>query len=1177
LRKDRIVKFIALILLLQLSLLASVIKTVDIPNTLPQTAIVSFEFLQMKKVNSKYYVPKVPGTKYFLKPGAPLIPYKYLVYKVPVYYKLVDYKVTVTKVALKGYYRILPTPQPQKLGPNDRKQLYKEDLSIYESDKPYPRQVVELEVKRGIDPISLEDVNYIFIRVFAAEYYPVKGLVYFVKQVKIEFSWTYAPQTQVATSALSTLDAIIITSSDLEPAAVTLAQWKNSTGILTRVYTVEWISTAFTGKDLPEKIRNFINYTKNTYGITYVIILGDDQIVPARRAYIPEGDPDNPNDLIETDLYYADLQGTWDTNNNGYYGEVSDNIDGVPDVIVGRLPAKTLDEAYTLVYKIMNYTINYSWFRRVLFLGTITFEDKLHPEGEILNDYIEYNNLLDFAWTKLYEGLGNLTRNNVINEINKGYGIINFAGHGNVNLWYFGSGGVFWDTDVDLLSNDNKLPIVATMACLTGDFADTDVCIGEKFLLKSDGGAIAYLGAADIAWGYVGDYITWGLAGEIDWRFVAAFKELEDAGTTPTPGLMHVKAITDYLAAHGRDWGLDWYTVVEYGTLLGDPSIQLTGTGTPPSPNAPPKLYGYVINDNGDLVTNVTVRLFLEDGTLFEEYFSSDGYYEFSDILPDTYEIIVYKDGVDRALRALYYPRVNLEINLSYVIVPPNTILLVVDDDEYNYVNYGVAPEEFITAIQDLGYNLYEFRESEKGNPTLSLLLSNNVSLVIWHVGTYYSYAVDAIDAENLIEFIKNGGRLLLEGEDIAYDHINDQFMSDVAHAEYLIDFVNSQTIVALKPLHPVFNGTEEILFNETPPTPDGVNATSGGVLIAKYAGTDYGCIVVYDGVALGENNGARVVYFSFPVHYLNAGQRTQLIRNAVKWLLTSYVYSSSTDANQYYPGSYVKITFTIRNGSDPLLNIPVYAKIFFPNGSLAGELNLVDDGTNGDEVPSDGIYTGKFYVEKEYPPGTYTAYIEANIPNYGIVKDQVSFNVVGEVTVSATLIDAYVENAKVIIKVSIACQGGIVEGAEYSINSSPPTAIPSPEDGAYDEPKEIVVVTIDGAQLSDGYYTVSIRGWSGQVYSQWLNISLRVRTLGPRYHIIALTLKPVGTYKASDLAKAIGSALTGVWKWDDEEQKFIVYIPGVSGSEKDFEIVMGVGYFIYLKSEAKWIEVGYP
>ena len=1154
------------------------INVVEIPTDLPQVLTVDFEYLDLRKVYREYYLPKVPGTSYFLRAGAPIVPYKFYVFKVPLSYKLLSYKVSTTKISYKGYYRILPTPQPKILGLNRKKPLYKEDPSIYNSDNPYPRSIVEIEEKQGIDVYSLKRVRYLFIRVYPIIYYPKSGIVYFIKSIRVEFSWKLSTQESFMLQNrgnLSSLDAVIITSSALESTARTLAQWKNSSGILTRVYTVEWIDSSFTGADLPEKIRNFINHTRNTYGITYVIILGDHDIVPARRAYIPEGDPENPDDLIETDLYYADLQGTWDTDGDGYYGEVEDDIDGVPDVIVGRLPAKTLDEANILVDKIMNYAVDFSWFRRVLYLGTVTFGDKLHPEGEILKDYIEYNDLLDFTWTKLYEGVGNLTRDNVIYEINRGYGIVNFAGHGNVNIWSFGSGGCFLDTDVDSLTNGYKLPIIATMSCLTGDFADTSVCIGEKFLLKSGGGAIAYLGAADLAWGYTGDYVMLGLAGEIDWRFIAAFKAIEDSGTTPTPGLMHVKAITDYLAAHGRSWELDWYTVVEYGSLLGDPSLQLTGAGTPPPSNPPPKLYGYVVDSDGNPIPNVVIRVYYEDGALLDEYVSSDGYYEFVDIPPDTYRVIACKDDVEISSKTLYYPRVNLEVNLTYVTVPPNTILIVVDDDG-SYVGYGVSPDIFTTAIQDLGYNIYEWKESEIGNPPLSLLLSENVTLVIWHVGTYYGDAVDSVDASNLIEFIKNGGRLLLEGEDIGYDHDNDQFMTDVAHATFLADSVKAN-ITALKPLHPVLNGTEQLTFAETPPYPDGVNATNGGVLIAKYSETDYGCIVVYDGVALNENNGAKVVYFSFPLQYLNSDQRTQLIRNAVKWLLTSYVYNSSTDSAKYSLKSWVKVMFSIRNGTEALTGISVSAKIYFPNGSLAGEISLVDDGTNGDENPSDGTYTGMFHVEEDFPTGIYTAYIEASIPNYGLVKDKVEFNVIEKVEVSISLSEAYVENGTVYIKVIISCEGGVVEGAEYSLNSSPPTPIPSPEDGAYDEPKETVVVLINGTELSDGYYVVSTRGWSQGTYSQWLNVSIRVRTLGPRYHLVALTLKPIGEYNASDLARAIGPPLSAVWKWDDEKQEFIVYIPGVSGPEKDFEIVMGEGYFIYLREEAKWIEVGYP
>lgn len=166
------------------------------------------------------------------------------------------------------------------------------------------------------------------------------------------------------------------------------------------------------------------------------------------------------------------------------------------------------------------------------------------------------------------------------------------------------------------------------------------------------------------------------------------------------------------------------------------------------------------------------------------------------------------------------------------------------------------------------------------------------------------------------------------------------------------------------------------------------------------------------------------------------------------------------------------------------------------------------------------------------------------------------------------------VDNGTVVVNATLQCQDGVIEGAYYIIDSGEPEEIPA-LDGAYDSPIEKISVKVNASKFDDGYYTLSIRGYSSQVYSEWLNITLRVRTLGPRYHIIALSLRPYKAVRASDLAKAIGPSLTAVWKWNYEKQDFEVYIPGVS--ENDFELNIGEGYFIYLKSTVKWVEAGKP
>ena len=79
-------------------------------------------------------------------------------------------------------------------------------------------------------------------------------------------------------------------------------------------------------------------------------------------------------------------------------------------------------------------------------------------------------------------------------------------------------------------------------------------------------------------------------------------------------------------------------------------------------------------------------------------------------------------------------------------------------------------------AVKALGFNVLLWNESQLGRPSLKLLTNENVTMVIWHTGTYWNYAVDSVDADTLIEFVKLGGRLLLEGEDIGYNHGNDTF-----------------------------------------------------------------------------------------------------------------------------------------------------------------------------------------------------------------------------------------------------------------------------------------------------------------------------------------------------------------------------------------------------------------
>src|SRR5260370_41695128 len=75
--------------------------------------------------------------------------------------------------------------------------------------------------------------------------------------------------------------------------------------------------------------------------------------------------------------------------------------------------------------------------------------------------------------------------NDIISKFNAGPALVNYSGHGNVNVW---AGPVFSSDDAMALTNGSRLPFVVVMDCLNGFFSDPVLaCIAES-LLKSPNG-----------------------------------------------------------------------------------------------------------------------------------------------------------------------------------------------------------------------------------------------------------------------------------------------------------------------------------------------------------------------------------------------------------------------------------------------------------------------------------------------------------------------------------------------------------------------------------------------------------------------------------------------------------------------------------------------------------------
>lgn len=528
---------------------------------------------------------RIDGCQRMTSTGLPALPVKIITLKLGLADTVLDIKVEPSTYKLGGTYHVSPSPRPSL--DTTAIPLTEPDQAIYSADRPYPGTWYDFRFTEGMDAETLRRVKFLTIYLYPVQYNPVSGELEVSDRMKITVSFEQKKQlgdVQLAPSGTK-YDLLIITSPALYYYASKLANYKNSIGIASFVIVTEEVYENYDGRDNPEKIRNCIKYFVSEHDIDSVLIFGDADQVPARYAYIPDG-YSGDGDLVETDLYYADLQYTWDDNNDGRWGDLNhDQVDGVPDVFIGRLPVSLIETASGLLNKLMLYETRASpydpWFNRVLLLGTDPFPSP-GAEGEILCDYIAEN----FVWSNFtidrqYRTYGNQSISSIQQAINDGYGFVNYAGHGNTNCWHLGEN--WWIFPIEYTSNDAwalrneyRLPIIFTMACLTSQFADYD-CIGEYFVGNPSGGAVAYFGATRVAWGYLGQYIADGLAGEMAWRFNKAFFE-----GRRNPGAIWAQAIGEYVYSHpivylSNGYYLDWKTVAEYSSPFADPTLAIGG------------------------------------------------------------------------------------------------------------------------------------------------------------------------------------------------------------------------------------------------------------------------------------------------------------------------------------------------------------------------------------------------------------------------------------------------------------------------------------------------------------------------------------------------------------------------------------------------------------------------
>lgn len=170
--------------------------------------------------------------------------------------------------------------------------------------------------------------------------------------------------------------------------------------------------------------------------------------------------------------------------------------DAYPEIVVGRFSASSPADVTAQVNKVLNYEkkpeLNGEWYKSALMIasreGLGRGDDKESDTDHAKN--IVNGRLKPLGFKKIWEAydpfFGKADPNIPVNAFNGGVSLVNYTGHGDVNEWgtsKFNSG------KARSLRNGNRLPVVLSVACLTGQFEKE--CLAEALLRNPNGGAIA--------------------------------------------------------------------------------------------------------------------------------------------------------------------------------------------------------------------------------------------------------------------------------------------------------------------------------------------------------------------------------------------------------------------------------------------------------------------------------------------------------------------------------------------------------------------------------------------------------------------------------------------------------------------------------------------------------------
>jgi uncharacterized repeat protein (TIGR01451 family) len=243
------------------------------------------------------------------------------------------------------------------------------------------------------------------------------------------------------------------------------------------------------GEHSPYAIRRFLQFASKNWKTAPKFLLLNGRASVDPRNYLGFGHQDFvPTKIVSSSSLM--------TASDDWFSDFNDS--GFPTIATGRIPVSSVEEATTVIGKIVTYegqSTNGSWTGQALMVADRNDTENFSQDSLLVQAQLPANLQVTDVFATTLDVV--TARQQIISGINSGKLLVNYIGHGSEEDW--SAEDLFDNTAATALTNGSQLPVFLIMNCLNGFFQDVyEQPLGVTLMMVPNGGSVAVLASSGL-------------------------------------------------------------------------------------------------------------------------------------------------------------------------------------------------------------------------------------------------------------------------------------------------------------------------------------------------------------------------------------------------------------------------------------------------------------------------------------------------------------------------------------------------------------------------------------------------------------------------------------------------------------------------------------------------------